>query len=176
MRQISTLIAISLLLTLSFTTQKSVAMEKKNVEKTTVFMYTMQSSLATMGTDIGDITDQMMVKAKELGLEITGPQIWQYTGSDGKPDTKFKLDICMPIKETKGDAGKFKFGELPETPVVSEIHNGAWDKLGNTYMKVIGEMTRKAMFPTMVTREVYMVCDFVHPENCVTEIQIEIQK
>jgi effector-binding domain-containing protein len=176
MKQISTQILIGLILTVSFTTQKSLAMEKKNLEKVNVFMFTLQSSLATMGTDIGDITDQMIAKANELGLEITGPQIWQYTGSDGKPDTKFKLDICLPIKEAKGDAGKFKFGVLPETTVVSEIHNGAWDKLGNTYMKVIGEMTRKAMFPTMVTREVYTVCDFVHPENCVTEIQIEIQK
>jgi len=176
MKPISTLIALNLILTLSFTVQKSFAMEKKNVEKTTVFMYSLQSSLATMTTDIGDNADQMMAKATELGLEITGPQIWQYTGSDGKPDTKFKLDICLPIKEAKGDAGKFKFGELPETTVVSEIHNGAWDKLGNTYMKVIGEMTRKSMFPTMVTREVYVVCDFVNPENCVTEIQIEIQK
>jgi effector-binding domain-containing protein len=175
MRKTLTPIAILIVFTLLITTQKSVAMEKKNVEKTNVFMHTMQSSLATMGTDIGDITSEMMAKASDLALEITGPQIWQYTGSDGKPDTQFKLDICIPIKEFKGDAGKFMFGVLPELIVVAEIHKGAWDKLGNTYMKVMGEMTRKAMFSTRVTREVYMVCDFVNPENCVTEIQIEIQ-
>ena len=175
MRKISLSAFIVLLLTLSFINQKSNAMEKKNVEKTTVLMYTLKSSLATMTTDVGNLPDEMMTIVQKLGLEITGPQIWQYTDSDGQPNTKFTLDICIPVKAANGDPGKFKFLTLPEFKCISEIHKGAWDKLGNTYQRIMGEITRKSIPFTGVSREIYIGCDFENPENCVTEVQMEIQ-
>jgi effector-binding domain-containing protein len=175
MKKISTLMIIILTVTFSLTIQKLNAMEKKNVGKTTVLMYSLQSSLSTMQKDVGDIPGEMMAVATKLGLEIAGPQIWQYTGSDGMPNTRFTLDICIPVKEAKGDPGKFKFSSLPEFKCISEIHKGSWDKLGNVYQLIMGEITRKSIPITGVSREVYMVCDFEKPENCVTEVQMQIQ-
>jgi len=175
MKKISTLLIIILTVTFSFTTQKSNAMEKKKVEKTTVIMYSLQSSLATMTQDVGDIPDGLTAKAQQLGLEITGPQMWQYVGSDGQPNTKFKLDICIPVKAAKGDPGKFKFVTLPEFNCISEIHKGSWDKLGNVYQRIMGEITRKSIQITGTSREIYITCDFANQENCVTEVQMEIQ-
>jgi effector-binding domain-containing protein len=124
---------------------------------------------------LNNLPNELMAKAAELQIEVAGPQIWQYTGSDGKPETRFTLDICIPITEGKGDAGKFQFAELPVFNCVSEIHKGDWNKLGETYQRVIGEMIRKSMFPTGTSREIYSVCDFERPENNITEILIEIQ-
>jgi hypothetical protein len=176
MNKLSSFFVIILTVTFLFTTQKSSAMEKKNVEKTTVLMCSLQSSLSSMAGDVGNIPNEMMAKANELGLEITGPQIWQYTGSDGQPNTKFKLDICVPVKSAKGDPGKFKFVTLPEFACISEIHKGPWDKLGNVYQRIMGEITRKSIPFSGICREIYMVCDFEKPENCVTEVQVEILK
>jgi effector-binding domain-containing protein len=175
MKKISTFLIIILTVTFSFTTQKSNAMEKKSVEKTTVLMFSLQSSLASMTQDVGDIPNELMAKAQQLGLEITGPQMWQYSGSDGQPNTRFKLDICIPVKAAKGDPGKFKFVNLPEFKCISEIHKGSWDKLGNVYQRIMGEITRKSIPITGISREIYITCDFVNQENCVTEVQMEIQ-
>ena len=68
-------------------------MEKKTIQETTVIKYSMKTTLATIMTDPGQVPLEIEEKAKELGLEICGPQIWQYHGVDGKPDTKFDLDI-----------------------------------------------------------------------------------
>jgi effector-binding domain-containing protein len=154
--------------------QTSNAMEKKTIEKTTVLMYSLNTTLAAIKTDPGEIPNEIVTKATELGLEITGPQIWQYSGADGKPETVFKLDICLPVKEAKGDAGKFRFEVLPEVTCISEIHKGSWSDLGNTYQRVFGEISRKGIIPTDVCREVYHICDFVNEANNMTEIQVVI--
>jgi len=175
MKKISTILVIILTVTFTLTNLKLNAMEKKSVGKTTVLMYSLKSSLASMTQDVGDITNEMMAVATKLGLEITGPQIWQYSGSDGQPNTKFTLEICIPVKEAKGDPGKFKFVTLPEFKCISEIHKGPWNKLGNAYQRIMGEITRKSISITGVSREVYITCDFVNQENCVTDVQMEIQ-
>jgi effector-binding domain-containing protein len=44
----------------------------------------------------------------------------------------------------------------------------------NAYQKIMGEVTRKSIPFSGVSREVYILCDFENQENCITEIQIEI--
>jgi len=175
MNKISTIMIIVLTVTFSLTNLKLNAMEKKKVEKTQVLMFSMKASLASLTADVGDIPNEMMAVATKLGLEVTGPQIWQYAGCDGQPNSTFNLDICIPVKEAKGDPGKFKFITLPEFSCISEIHKGPWSKLSNVYDRIMGELTRKAIQFTGVSREVYINCDFVNQENCVTEVQMEIQ-
>jgi len=174
MKRISTILIIVFTVTFTLTNQKLNAMEKKSVAKTTVLMYSLKTSLAKMTQDVGDITNELMAVATKSGLEITGPQIWQYTNSDGQPNTKFTLEICIPVKEAKGDPGKFKFVTLPEFKCISEIHKGPWNKMGNVYQRIMGEITRKSIPMTGISREVYITFDFVNQENNVTEVQMEI--
>lgn len=150
-------------------------MERKQCEKILVLKCTMQSSLKTLLADIGNRPGELMEKAGELGLEVSGPQIWQYEGSDGQPETSFKLDICIPVKEAKGDPGSFSFGELRAINCVSALHKGPWMKLGDTYQVMLGEMSRKGIIPTCTSREIYLVCDYENQDNCLTEVQIETQ-
>lgn len=150
-------------------------MEKKTIEKQTVLMYSMTTTLANIMTDPGEIPMEIMTKAQELGLEVAGPQTWQYVGADGKPETKFQLDICLPVKEAKNDAGKFRFEELPPITCVSDIHKGSWSKLGNTYERMFGEITRKGIQPANICREVYHQYDMENDAGNITEVQVAIQ-
>ncbi|MBN1769517.1 MAG: GyrI-like domain-containing protein [Prolixibacteraceae bacterium] len=150
-------------------------MEKKTLQPVNVLTYALSSTLKTIVADSGNIPNELMAKASELGLEVTGPQIWDYYGADGRPDTKFKLKICVPVREVKGDPGKFTFEVLPEITCISEIHKGPWSQLGNTYHRIFGEMSRKKLSPTGANREIYINCDFENEENNVTEVQIVVQ-
>ena len=156
-------------------TQNTFAMEKKTVQKTTVLSYSLTTSLKTMTTDIGKLPDEMIAKAAELKLEITGPQIWVYEGSDGNPDTKMKVTIAVPVRKKSGDPGKFTFAELPEFKCISEIHKGSYSKLGETYQKLMPAIMQQGLSYTGTSREIYKACDFVNQENCITEIQIEVK-
>jgi len=174
MKTLPTFCVVLLTVFLVLTNQKINAMEKKSVEKTTVLMCSLESSLATLTNDVGTLANDLQKMAGDLNLEIIGPQFWQYTNSDGQPNTKFLLDICIPVKEAKGNPGRFKFVELPVFNCISEIHKGPWNKMMNAYQKIMGEVTRKSIPFSGVSREVYILCDFENQENCITEIQIEI--
>lgn len=172
MKKTNLFMLVLMMTTFTLTTQKLNAMEKKKVEKTPVLMYTMKATLATIAEAPGAIPDELVTKANELGLEIAGPQIWQYRNVDGNPNSQFDLDICLPVNEMKGDPGKFQFEVLPEITCISEIHKGSWSKLSNTYNRLMGEMTRKGIVPGNMSREIYHVCDFENEENCITEVQM----
>lgn len=149
-------------------------MERKNIQKMTALVYSLNTKLSSMKTDVGAIPGEIMAKARDLGLQVTEPQIWQYDGCDGNPETTFKLDICLPVKKARGDAGKFHFEVLPEVNCISEIHKGSWSKLGDTYHRIFGEISRRGIVFTGTTREVYHVCDFENEENNVTEVQVVV--
>ncbi|MBN2806538.1 MAG: GyrI-like domain-containing protein, partial [Prolixibacteraceae bacterium] len=72
------------------------------------------------------------------------------------------------------DPGKFRFEVLPEINCIATIHKGSYDTLMNSYQRVFGEMTRRGIPMGTASREIYMVCDFENPQNCVTEIQVII--
>jgi hypothetical protein len=91
MKKITTTLALMFISNLHINNLKITRNGKKKVEKITVIKYTLETKMSTMLTDVGTNANDIAVKAKELGLEITGPQIWQYAGSDGKDDTPFIL-------------------------------------------------------------------------------------
>lgn len=166
--------SVLILFTILFT-PNTFAMEKKTVQKTTVICISLNASLKSLMDDIGNLPEELMAKATELKLEISGPQIWVYEGSDGKPNTQFELTMAIPVNKQIGDPGKFRFAEFPEFKCVSEIHKGAWARLGETYQKLMPVLMQQGLSYTGISREVYKVCDFEKPENCITEIQIEVK-
>jgi hypothetical protein len=150
-------------------------MEKKTVQKTTVLCISLDTTLKTMTNNTGNLPNDLVEKALELQLEIAGPQIWVYDGADGNLNTTFELTIAIPVNKPIGDTGKFRFAEFPEINCISEIHNGAWARLGETYQKLMPAIMQQGLLCTGISREVYHVCDFENQENCITEIQIEVK-
>ena len=150
-------------------------MEKKTLQKVNVLCISLDTKITTLMQDTGTLPNELIEKAIELGLEITGPQIWVYDGCDENPNTPFELTIAVPVVQTTGDPGKFRFAEFPEMNCISEIHKGPWAKLGETYQKLMPAIMQQGHAYTCISREVYHICDFENQENCVTEIQIEVK-
>jgi hypothetical protein len=150
-------------------------MEKKTLQKVNVLCISLDTKITTLTHDTGTLPNELIEKALELNLEITGPQIWVYDGCDENPNTPFELTIAVPIAIPTGDPGKFRFAEFPEMNCISEIHKGPWAKLGETYQKLMPAIMQQGYVYTGISREVYHICDFENQEKCITEIQIEIQ-
>jgi len=150
-------------------------MEKKTVQKVNVLCISLDTKITTLMQDTGTLPNELIEKAMELGLEITDPQIWVYDGCDENPNTPFELTIAIPVAQSSGYTGKFRFAEFPEMNCISEIHKGPWAKLGETYQKLMPAILQQGLVCSGTSREVYHICDFENQENCITEIQIEIQ-
>ncbi len=150
-------------------------MKKTTVKQQPVIQYSLETTLKNMMADVGELPMQLEEKVKELGLESTGPHIWEYIGADGQPETPFTLRMCLPVKETIGETGGFQFAELPEIQAVTTEHKGAWADLKDTYCAFVPEIMQNGLKMTGLTREVYHVVDMENQEKCVTEIQIEVE-
>ena len=149
-------------------------MEKKVVQPMTVIKYSMETTMSTLIQDIGTIPRELEAKVTELGLEATGPHTWVYFCCDGSADKSFILDIAIPVKEEKGDAGKFAYEKLPEFQCVVTEHKGPWSELAKAYEKFVPEVLAKGLQMSGFGREVYHLVDLENQQNCVTEIQIGI--
>ncbi|MFA5327404.1 MAG: GyrI-like domain-containing protein [Prolixibacteraceae bacterium] len=150
-------------------------MKKKSVQKTTVLGITISTTLNSMMKDTAKLPGELMGKAAELMPENDIPQIWIYDGADSNMDKPIKLTMSIPVEKNSVDHGKFSFYELPEFNCISELHHGPWDKLGETYQKLMPAIAQQGFTYTGMAREIYSVVDFENPENCVTEIQVEVK-
>ena len=148
-------------------------MEIKQTGPLKVFYRTFETTLSEINTFVGSKPKEIKKEAIEMGLEITGPQIWCYYGTDGNPKTKFKLDIAFPVKEEKKtDPGKFKILE-PFTCATTRLE-GSWDNLKGCYASLIGDIIRNGHTVSKTCREIYINCDFENPDNNITEVQVGI--
>jgi effector-binding domain-containing protein len=146
----------------------------KNMGTVTVLSFKVQTSLKELGKYVRVKARELYVAAIEHNLEVTGPVYWIYQGMDGKPDTRFNLEIALPVYGEMKNTGSFQTGELPAFKCISIIHNGDWTEMYKSYSTIIGESFRNGYTLSQVSREIYINMDFVNPENNITEIQLGI--
>lgn len=149
-------------------------MQIRTIQPIHVFYFEVETTLL-------DMTQYVRTKAKQLyrdaisnHLEITGPVYWIYKGADGQPQTPFTLTIALPIAEktpTITDS-EFKIKTLNTFRSVSQIHNGDWNKLGETYYRIFSEISLNEPALSGENREIYLNMDFENPEGNITEVQI----
>ncbi|MCW3462829.1 DJ-1/PfpI family protein [Chitinophaga nivalis] len=110
------------------------------------------------------------------GLEICGAPEWHYHGFDGNPDTVFTLDIGLPVTEVLSVPAPYHCETLPVFDCVGMQHPGGWDKLGDTYGKLITGIQMLGIPMTGSNREQYLRFSFEHPEQNITNVQIGVSK
>lgn len=148
-------------------------MEIKTIETQQVYFEKFETTLREIGQYVGNKPAEMANEIENAGLTITGPQIWEYKGADGNPDTKFELNICFPIAgETSTVSSKIKI--LKHAKFAIATHKGAWENLKHTYCKIMNEIGQKGMNVGSTCREIYHNCDFENQENNITEVQMEL--
>ena len=110
-------------------------------------------------------------KAKELGLEIAGPEMFIYHFHEKGPDHGMELCIGIPVKAAKGDPGAFEFFTTPAVKVISAIYPGSMQGICHGWEALDNEVKRRGLACTVECREVYLVWkDFDSADNR-TELQ-----
>ncbi|MBN1184504.1 MAG: hypothetical protein JXB49_19585 [Bacteroidales bacterium] len=113
-------------------------MEIKNIEKTTVLTKTVKTTLRNIAQYVGNEPAKLVEQAQRAGLEICGPQVWEYVDGDGKPDTEFTLHINIPVKSNGKNPENMR--ELMPFTCAMMMHMGSWDNFRVTYEKLVGDI------------------------------------
>jgi effector-binding domain-containing protein len=140
----------------------------------------MQVLYSSHQTSIPQLENFVAVIAKELYAEasanhvlVSGPQYWVYHGMDGNMETVFTLEIALSFQgEIK--SSKFKTKELPAFKSLSHLHEGAWEKMPESYGAIIQHIEQHKIPMSDECREVYYNVDFANGENNRVEIQLGI--
>jgi len=149
-------------------------MEIKHVDSILVLGTSLRTNLANMLENVGSKAEVLMQRVAELGVNPTGAQVWEYKGCDGDVEKEFDLLISIPVDRKADDGNGFTFTELAPIKCASMIHKGAWSELGTSYCVLMKELEQQNLVFTGTSREIYLNCDFENPQNCITEIQVEI--
>jgi len=110
----------------------------------------------------------------DLDLLVCGPQYWFYYGVDGKPDTEFTLEVCLPVQGKIPTALLPWFKRMPAFRCLSSRYEGPWEGLAEHYQKMIAEISARQLKMSGIFAESFLHIDFDQPENQITEVQIGI--
>ncbi len=150
-------------------------METKKIEKTLVAIHRLKTSLGKIHEAMGVLPQRAMEEIQKQDINPVAPQVWHYVDCDGKMDSEFTLEICLPVDKKGKDTDFIQFGDLSEFDCVSYVHNGPWSEFESAYHHIFAEMEKAGQVHGTGVREVYHHCDFEDQSICVTEIQIEVQ-
>jgi effector-binding domain-containing protein len=120
------------------------------------------------------VGQQLLAEAVARGHFVAGPVHWHYIGfiDVTKP---FTLEIALPVREIPKDYdGQFQYKRTGPFRCISCVHEGAWDRMPESYGKLMEYITANKLSPLAVNREIYINVDMVHPEGNTSEIQIGI--
>jgi effector-binding domain-containing protein len=149
-------------------------METKTFNPLKTLVFSAETSMKDMVKYVRIVAKELCEEAISNSMEITGPIYWIYKGADGKPETRFVLDICLPVFSSNGYKGKFELRQLESFKCVTSIHYGNWYEMGIVYNHLFGGIFENGLKPNGICREMYLNVDFENPENNITEIQVGV--
>lgn len=149
-------------------------MEIKTTPPVKVMFFTTRTSLEELENFVVKVAERLYAEITNQNLLPTGPQYWIYHGMDGKPETIFTLEICVPVNREPKTESAFLYKELPAFKCASVLHNGVWDDLGKVYETTIPNIYAQQKQPNGFSRELYLNIDLQEPKNNITEVQIGI--
>jgi len=150
-------------------------METKEIDVVLVAKHSFTTSLAEVMAGKLDQAQKLMAEVTRQGYNAHVPHIWNYIACDGKMDSRFTLEMCIPVDKKGEETDFISFAELPAAKCVSYMHKGAYSEMGAVYEKLFGDLGKNGQIPTGNCREVYHHWEMENLENNITEIQIEVQ-
>lgn len=151
-------------------------MKKSIAPAMTIMATELKTNMQNLLKDVGDLPQKVYSEIISNGMRPTGPQYWIYEWESHDPAADFNLKICVPVATfgSSYNGSNFKLEKVAPFNHVSEIHQGSWEKMKETYGKIMTEIESKKLIPGRVSRELYINCDFENGENNITEIQFGI--
>lgn len=108
-------------------------------------------------------------------LHVTGPIQWHYFGFKGDTNQPFVLEVALPVANVVPEYdGSFHFKRTEPFRCVTLQHEGPWESLGETYLKIMKFLELRNLEPVAMNREVYIHTDFQDPAANITQVQVGI--
>jgi effector-binding domain-containing protein len=150
-----------------------------------VLFSTREATLSDLPAFAGTVVRELYQYVADLDLLVCGPQYWFYYGMDGQPgaaggglptrnDTKFTLEICLPVRGKIPTALLPWFKCIPAFRCLSSRYEGPWGGLAEHYQKMIAHISANDQKMSGIFAESFLHLDFDQPENQITEVQIGI--
>jgi effector-binding domain-containing protein len=140
----------------------------------TVLYSTRQATLSDLPTYSGTVVRELYKYVADLDLLVCGPQYWFYYGVDGRPETKFTLEIALPVQGKIPTAVLPYFKRIPAFRCLSSRYEGPWEGIAEEYQRMLQYISDKELKMSGIYTESFLHIDFDDPANQITEIQIGI--
>lgn len=149
-------------------------MQTTQIDPQPVLQFSTRATLPQLSQYANSIFQRLHEEAARLGLTVTGPVQWIYTGADGKPETEFQLDIVLPVDADEKPSNVFQLTKLPAFHCVTTRYVGGWEGIPSAYEALIADLTAAGLTMTGVSREIYPTPTETDPSKHITDIQIGI--
>jgi effector-binding domain-containing protein len=104
------------------------------------------------------------------GVAPAGPPFVIY-GRASEPGVRWEIDVCAPIATALSSTADIKFQEMPEERIVSVIHFGPYETLGDAYKTIDSFIEENGYVASSPPREIYLSEPDVPPELIQTLIE-----
>jgi effector-binding domain-containing protein len=133
------------------------------------------TSLATIGTDVGECFAELGEAVGRAGVPMTGPPFLIMNDVIDE-ETEGDVELAFPVAVPFPDAGGVRGHELPATTVAWALHHGPYDEVGPAYHTITGWIQEHGHEIVGPPREVYLSDpgETPDPADYLTEVQFPI--
>ena len=142
----------------------------------TVLYSTREATLHDLPKFSGTVVKDLYQYVADLDLLVCGPQYWFYHGVDGKPQTKFTLEVALPVQGKIPTAVLPFFKRLPAFRCLSSRYEGPWEGIGAEYQRMLQYISDNGLKLNGIYAESFLHIDLDDPANQITEILIGINE
>jgi len=141
------------------------------------FLYArFETTIPHMMEKAAPLVPQLLQEILDHQLQLCGPVYWNYFGFSGDESQPFTLEVAIPVAQPKQTyAGKFSFRRCAPFRCVEATHEGRWDRIPETYGKMMAFIGQNQLMPTLENREMYVNVDFEFLEANTTVIRMGIK-
>jgi effector-binding domain-containing protein len=143
-------------------------MEIKEVQNRKTLMIRTITPMSSISDAMGEAFTKLAAFMEKNGIAFAGPPYAKYYNMDMEA---LDVEMGFPITAETAAEGSIKIGELPAGKIASAVHLGPYDKLEETYIKLMEYVKGKGLETEEWMYEFYLNSPMeVKPEDLQTEI------
>ena len=142
------------LLNLSALAGEELQFKVKDVSTQTVLLLKGESLVQTIGPDMGTMYGKVYGYMETKKIIPTGPPIAVYYS---EPGPEWKIGVAVSVSGETVGQGDIESTTLPGGKMISVIHNGPYEKLGESWNALSDWMKESKYYPAGPGREIYLV-------------------
>lgn len=126
--------------------------------------------------DMTLIMEKLFIWIQAEKVRVVGPPFALYYTDPSMVEPEYMVyDMCIPIEGDYTKTDEIDFKEIPEHTVISSIHKGEYNTLGDTYMGIWNYIQENKYEPNGIPKEIYLNNPYeVDIDDLLTEIQFPI--